>query len=223
MGDKRGHAGPLGTHSPHEHSPQCQVPAGSPSPAVGRARAACREAAGGKRGKGFGVSLGLGSPGDGAMWDWGAPRTEGAQRIGDALWDAPGNERDCVGIQRYPWELRVSGDGGALRMSPRTGGALVPHHLPPQLSAITATMRSTEPSTARWISTGRAVPPAALWGHSVGSCWQALHLPARPISQSPSPTYGPNLAPAPLNPPSPNLSNDPNSMPSRFLFLSLGP
>ena len=72
-----------------------------------------------------------------------------------------------MGLQRYPWELRVSGDGGACRegmgvlleagMSPGTGGALAPHHLPPQLSASTATMRSTEPSTARWISTGRAV------------------------------------------------------------------
>lgn len=143
---------------------------------------------------------GLGSPGDWVMWDWGAARTEEMKISKNWRWfvGCPWKLKGLRGDTEVPLGIEgIWGWGGAPRMSPRTGVALAPHHLPPQLSAITATMRSTEPSTARWISTGRAIPPAALWGHSVGGCWQALRLPARPIPQSPSPTCGPNLAPAP--------------------------
>lgn len=101
------------------------------------------------------VSWGLSVPKTGASWDRGDTGNEGAQTTG-------GVSGNCG----HPWGLCPRDR----ELSEGLGGEVwgdfgdPSHHRPPQLSASTATMRSTEPSTARWISTGRTGPPPGLGG-----------------------------------------------------------
>lgn len=74
-------------------------------------------------------------------------------------------------------------------------------HRPPQLSASTATMRSTEPSTARWTSTGRAGPPLGLGGNGgQGGPCPSPDTPQIPNSTFPTPIL---TLPSPISVPPP--------------------
>lgn len=239
MEDKRGHVGPSGTHSPHGHSPQHQVPAGSPWPAVGRARAACGEAAGGKGGKGFGASLGLGCPGDGAMWEWDAPRTWGAPGFGNGLWGCPWKLEGLRGVTEVPlgiegiwgwWGLQ-GGDGGAPRGwdVPRDWGCFGP-------SPFAAAALSQHGHHALYGAQHRAVDQhrprrpssctvGAQRGGAVGRHCSSQHSP----SLNPPVLHMAPILPLPPHPPldrlSPNpyRSSGPNPMPSGPYSCPLGP